>query len=85
MTNEEIINFSVPDAQYAVNEAYARHGASFHKKDVEDTFSNFTWYKPIPRKYADDVRKLMGSVEGANIDALSKHLGQLRNQSKNLR
>jgi YARHG domain len=44
LTLDNIKGLSAADVQYAINEIYARNGASFHHPDVRQQFQQFDWY-----------------------------------------
>ena len=63
MTNEQ--------AQYAINEIFARHGLLFGDMKLRKQFLPFKWYKPEPGLSAADARKRFNSYEKRNVERLS--------------
>ena len=74
MSDEEIDSLSFEDARYAVNEAYARHGITFRRKEVREQFKRMSWYRPVPGRYYEKSHHRLTSTERANIDRLEQRL-----------
>ena len=71
LTDGEVSSLSQREIQYAINEIYARHGATFDDQDVKNYFYSKDWYSPSQSK--DDAKKEFNKYEKANIDLLSKY------------
>lgn len=74
MSDEEIESFTFADARDAVNEAYARHGITFRRKEVREQFIGMSWYRPVPGRFYEKSHHLLTSTEKANIDRLEHRL-----------
>ncbi len=58
-------------AQYAINEIYARHGLLFGDMKLRKQFLRFKWYRPEPGLSAEDARKRFNSYEKRNVERLA--------------
>jgi hypothetical protein len=59
--------------QYAINEIYARNGATFHHPDVRQQFQKFDWYQPKPGLTFDDIDQSMSDIERHNLKMLAQY------------
>jgi len=60
------------DVRYAINEMYARHGATFHDAKLKKTFSEFSWYQPRAGVTVDNVESEFSDVEKNNLAVLKR-------------
>ncbi len=70
----ELDNLSADDLRYAINEMFARRGAEFQDRDLQSTFSRFSWYRPHPGTSYKDAEAQFSPLEVSNL----KLLGQFR-------
>jgi YARHG domain len=73
ITLEDIKAFGAGEVQYAINEIYARNGATFRHPDVVQQFQKFDWYQPRPGLAFSDIDHLMSDVERANLKLLAQY------------
>ena len=81
LTLENIKGLSAAEVRYAINEIYARYGATFpNHPDVQQQFQKFDWYHPKRKLTFDDIDQLMSDIERENVkvlaqrrDTLTKH------------
>jgi hypothetical protein len=76
----DIENWSYAQLRYAINETYARHGATFHDQAIEKQFQQFAWYKPHPERSIEQIEDSFSDQEKKNIDLEREHA-----RSKSLR
>jgi hypothetical protein len=56
LTLDNLKGFTAADVRYAINEIYARYGATFpNHPDVQRQFQQLDWYKPKPELTFDDI------------------------------
>jgi hypothetical protein len=73
LSQTELQSWSVDKIQYAINEIFARHGASFSdKRDVHTWFSQFAWYKPQTNLTFDQIESSLPDVERQNVKTLAE-------------
>jgi YARHG domain len=73
LTLDDIKGLSAADAQYPINEIYARNGATFHHADVRQQFQQFDWYQPKPGLTFDDIDQSMSDIEKQNLKVLAQY------------
>jgi YARHG domain len=79
MTPAEIDALNLAQLRYAINEMYARHGASFPSQPpIEAQFRKFPWYHPVPTLTFDQIEASFSEIEKENILLL----GQARDRKK---
>jgi TolA-binding protein len=79
MTPAEVDALSMAQLRYAINEMYARHGASFPSQPpIEAQFRKFPWYHPVPTLTFDQIEASFSEIEKENILLL----GQARDRKK---
>jgi hypothetical protein len=65
--------------RYAINEMFARHGAVFQVKEINDVFKGMPWYHPNKELGFDEIESLkFTAIEKANLEKL----GAERNSRK---
>jgi hypothetical protein len=70
---------SIAELRYAINEVYARYGASFpNNPDVRRQFQKFSWYHPNPNTSFSDIDQSMSDVEKQNIKLLGEYRAMRR-------
>jgi YARHG domain len=63
---------SIIQLQYAIDEVYARYGATFpHRPDDQREFEKFSWHHPNPNLRYEAIDQLMSDVERQNIKFLA--------------
>jgi hypothetical protein len=71
---EDIKNFDANQVRYAINEVYARHGATFpNHPDIQRQFQRFNWYRPQPNLTFNDIDRLMSDTERENVKVLAQY------------
>jgi hypothetical protein len=79
LTMAELGSLSPSQLRYAINEMYARHGASFPSQPpIEAQFRKFPWYHPNPTLTYDQIEASFSEIEKANI----LMLGQARQEKR---
>lgn len=74
LTATELQSWSASQLRYAINEMYARHGATFLDPEITKVFSSFSWYKPVSENTYARTEALLSPIEVENL----KFLGQAR-------
>lgn len=73
LSQTELQSWPVEKIQYAINEIFARHGASFSdKREISTWFSQFAWYKPQPNLTFDQIESSLPDVERQNVKTLAE-------------
>jgi hypothetical protein len=71
---DELKGLSAAEVQYAIDEIYARYGATFPKHpDVQRQFQKFDWYHPKPKLTFDDIDQSMSDIERENVKVLARY------------
>jgi len=63
----EAQNWSDDDLQYAINEAFARHGRRFEDKKIAALFTKQSWYHPRADLSNQQIEESLSDVEAQNI------------------
>jgi hypothetical protein len=72
LTAHDVRGLSIIQLQYAIDEVYARYGATFpHRPDNQREFEKFSWYHPNPNLGYEAIDQLMSEVERQNIKFLA--------------
>jgi uncharacterized caspase-like protein len=66
LTRNDTAQLSVAQIRIARNEIFARHGFTFSSPDMQEYFSQFSWYRPVPGEIS------LNEVELANIRLLQQ-------------
>jgi hypothetical protein len=66
LTRNDTVQLSVAQIRIARNEIFARHGFTFSSADMQEYFSQFSWYRPVPGEIS------LNEVELANIRLLQQ-------------
>jgi len=73
LSRTELQTWTAGKLQYAINEIFARRGASFpDKKEIETWFRQFAWYKPKPNLTFDQIEASLPEVEKQNVKTLAE-------------
>ena len=72
LTNADIRNWSYSKLRYAINETYARHGATFQDSAIEKQFEQFAWYTPQADRSIEQVEDSFSDKEKKNINLLKE-------------
>jgi YARHG domain len=73
LSADDISHWSLSNVRYAIEEIYARHGATFNDKpDVRKQFSKFAWYKPRADVSIEQIKSELSELERQNIETLEK-------------
>jgi hypothetical protein len=69
---QDVAGLSLDQIQYAIDEIYARYGATFPSSPgMQRQFNQVSWYRPNPRLTFEDVDRLMSNVEAQNVKSLA--------------
>jgi hypothetical protein len=73
LTMDDVKGMSNEQMRYAINEVYARYGATFpNVPDIQRQFQKFEWYHPKPRLTFEEVDRLMSDTERQNVKFLAQ-------------
>ncbi len=70
LQTHEVENWSDDDLQYAINEAFARHGRLFNDKKIAAAFANLSWYRPRRDLSNQQIEESLSDVEVQNVVTL---------------
>jgi YARHG domain len=69
---EDVNNMTVDQMRYAINEVYARYGATFpHQPEIQQQFQEFDWYRPSPKLTFQAIDQMMTDTEKRNVKFLA--------------
>lgn len=72
LSRAELQTWTVERLRYAINEIFARHGASFSdKKEIQTWFGQFPWYKSQANLTFDQIEASLPEVEKQNVKTLA--------------
>ena len=64
---------SYAQLRYAVNEMYARHGATFPSEPpIQAQFREFSWYHPNPKLTVEQIEASFSQIEKDNLELLAQ-------------
>jgi formylglycine-generating enzyme required for sulfatase activity len=64
----ELLGLTSAELRYAINEVYARHGATFPRTpEVERQFRRYPWYQPAPGLSFEQIEGKFSAIEAANV------------------
>jgi hypothetical protein len=66
----EMQNWTSDDLQYAINEAFARHGLIFDDRKIAAVFSRLSWYRPRRDLSKQQIDESLSEVEVQNVITL---------------
>ena len=70
---DDVQGMSIEQMRYAINEVYARYGATFpNVPDIQRQFQKFEWYHPKPGLTFEEVDRLMSNTERQNVEFLAQ-------------
>jgi hypothetical protein len=72
LTVPDVNESSLEEINYAINEMFARHGATFKDKKVGQQFSQFAWYRPQTGVTYDQVESQFSELEKENLKVLAR-------------
>ena len=79
LTPEYVSDMDFGEVRYAINEMFARHGATFPKPEISAVFANYRWYQPKAGATFDDIEaRSFSPVERANLKVLSDHRDRVK-------
>jgi YARHG domain len=70
LQSAEVQNWTSDDLQYAINEAFARHGLIFDDKKIAAVFSKLSWYRPRRNLSKPQIDESLSEVEVQNVITL---------------
>lgn len=68
----ELQSWPVEKLRYAINEIFARNGASFPDKKIQGWFSQFAWFKPRTNMTFDQIESALSEIERQNVKILAE-------------
>jgi hypothetical protein len=72
LSADDVKGLSISQLRYAINEAYARYGATFpNTPDIQRQFGRFSWYHPNSELTYESIDQLMTDVERQNVKFLA--------------
>jgi DNA polymerase III delta subunit len=72
LTAEDVKGLSITQLRYAINEMYARYGATFpNTPAIRRLFEKFYWYHPNTSLSYEAIDQLMSDVERQNVKFLA--------------
>jgi len=80
LTSVDLSRFDQSSIQYAINELFARHGASFPEGELRRNFERFSWYRPRPGVDFDAIERDFSTIEKANLQVLAEHRARHRDR-----
>lgn len=73
LTPVDVGQWTSGQIRYAINEMFARHGATFAKEELKRVFAGFSWYRPDPAATFDLIeRERFSGIERANLKELAR-------------
>jgi outer membrane protein assembly factor BamD (BamD/ComL family) len=79
LTMADVVSLSNAQLRYAINEMYARHGATFPSQPpIEAQFRKFSWYHPNPMLTFEQIEDSFSQIERDNLALL----GQVREMKR---
>jgi hypothetical protein len=79
MSSQEVSALTADQLRYAINEVYARYGATFPKTpEIQRHFERLSWYHPNPRLSFEDIDRSMTDIERENVKMLALYREGLR-------
>jgi YARHG domain-containing protein len=70
LQSNEVENWTDDDLQYAINEAFARHGRFFDDKRIAAVFAKLSWYRPRRDLSNQQIEESLSDVEVQNVVTL---------------
>jgi protein kinase-like protein/YARHG domain-containing protein len=70
LQSNEVENWTDDDLQYAINEAFARHGRLFDDKKIAAAFAKLSWYRPRRDLSNQQIEETLSDVEVQNVVTL---------------
>lgn len=70
LQDSEVQNWTDDDLQYAINEAFARHGLVFDDKKIMAIFAKLSWYRPRRDLSKQQIDESLSDVEVRNVVTL---------------
>ena len=71
MSAADVRSLTAAQLRYAINEMFARHGASFPQPELRKQFRQFGWYHPRPGLSFDQVEAEFSNIEKTNLKLLA--------------
>ncbi len=79
LTMADVASLSSAQLRYAINEMYARHGATFPAQPpIEAQFRKFSWYRPNPMLTFEQIEDTFSQIEKDNLALLGQVRGMKR-------
>ncbi|HVT12585.1 MAG TPA: YARHG domain-containing protein [Fimbriimonadaceae bacterium] len=82
LTDQEISSWNAETVQLALNEMYARHGATFRKGSTSRQFSQMSWYRPVPGQTPEQTEPLFSPTEKINRAKLMNRRTELQQATR---
>lgn len=86
LQENEYKQLNAADLRLAINEIYARHGRQYDTTDLNEYFSQKSWYHPqySKSKFDQIENQILNSYEKENLKLLSSYRNQLLGQIKTI-
>ena len=79
LSDSDVRSMTYAEVRYAINEMFARHGATFKNPDIQSTFGKFPWYQPNSGLSFDEIESLhFSAMENANVKVLGNHRDRMK-------
>ena len=79
LTPEEVADLGFGEVRYAINEMFARHGATFPKPEISAVFARYRWYQPRAGVTFEEIEaQSFSPVERANLKVLGDHRDRVK-------
>lgn len=80
LSPDEIDNWEFKEVRYAINELFARHGASFKTDFIRKEFEKQSWYSAVPGRSPQNMLGLLTEIEKRNLKVLGDRRRELERQ-----
>lgn len=79
LTAEDVADLDFGAVRYAINEMFARHGATFPKPEISAVFAKYRWYQPRAGVTFEEIEaQSFSPVERANLKVLGDHRDRVK-------
>lgn len=76
LTDDDLLNLTIPELRIERNLIFAKHGYQFKSSDLKQYFSQFDWYNP---QY-ENVDDMLTDVDKQNIDLIKQYENEKRSK-----
>lgn len=79
LQDQDVDWMSYGDVRYAINEMFARHGATFNKDAIQNVFRSKSWYRPRHGLSFDEIEYgSFSNMERSNLKVLGRHRNRMK-------